>query len=79
MSDEPKGRPTGETLLGLPVFERDDLETQPEHRPFVAFIDGAFGGRRIVVDGDYEKVMREAAASDPKLARELKRRGWLPG
>lgn len=72
MSDKPQ------TLLGLPIVERDDLETAPENRAFVAYIDGAFGGRRIVIDGDYEKVMREAAASDPKLARELKRRGWLP-
>lgn len=47
------------------------------HARFVAFIDGAFGGRLIEMNPDYEAVMREAAASDPRLARELKRRGWL--
>lgn len=74
---EPRGVLAGQTFMGRPVVEVDGLETQPEHAPFVAFIDGAFGGRRVVIDGDYEKVMREAAASDPRLARELKRRGWL--
>lgn len=75
--DPRDGRATGQTLFDLPVVEVDGLETQPEHARFVAFIDGAFGARLIEMNPDYEAVMREAAASDPRLARELKRRGWL--
>lgn len=70
MSDKP------ETLFGLPIVESDAVTE--EELAIVGIVCGSFGARKIRIDGDYQKVMREAAASDPKLARELKRRGWLP-
>lgn len=64
------------------ILEGDPEAPAPEGvidgRKVVAFVDGAFGGRRVILDGEPEEMIRRAAAADPKLARELKRRGWIP-
>lgn len=42
----------------------------------VAFVDGAFGGMRVVVDPT-ETMQELYDRCDPKTQKEIKRRGWL--
>lgn len=80
MSDELEKPPVSITAEDAAEYDvsTEGMALEPLAQRFVAFVDGSFGGRRVVIEGDYQKVMSDAAASDPKLARELKRRGWIP-
>jgi len=69
-------KPTGETLLGLPIFESDELTTEERQRPTTALVCGSFGSRFLTIGADV--TLEELAKMDPKLGREMRRRGWIP-
>lgn len=63
-----------------PPYPLEELATKNEKAlGTVAFVDGGFGGIaiRLPPGDDYQAYMLELARQDPKLGREMKKRGWI--